>query len=112
MGALTLDREGDRLAARADIDHVNHRCRKGLINNIRSLRRLFGYVSRSCKVLGVGKTYDDDLYVYGVGRLPEAIEGFRLTLIQVEDMESLERFNRHLEPVPEEVLGRPFGGEP
>jgi len=49
------------------------------------------------------------LKLYREGDRPEAIEGFRLTLIQVEDMESLERFNRHLEPVPEEVLGRPLG---
>jgi hypothetical protein len=38
-GALCLYFKDGRWLARADIDHVYHRCRKGLIDNLRLLKR-------------------------------------------------------------------------
>jgi hypothetical protein len=38
-GALYLYFKDGRWLARADIDHVYHRCRKGLIDNLRLLKR-------------------------------------------------------------------------
>jgi hypothetical protein len=75
--------------ARADIDHVYHRCRKGLIDNLRLLKRLYDHLytngrpSRDgrLRLLGVSKAYDDDLYAYGVGRFPEEFDGLELTKI-------------------------------
>jgi hypothetical protein len=111
-GALCLYLKGDRCVARADIDHVYHKCRKGLIDNIRFLRRLFIYVfqdasqmGRPFRLLGVGKAYGDSLYVYGVGSFPEEFEGLKLIHIKAERVESLEALHYGLEPVPEEVVG-------
>ncbi len=114
-GALTLYLRGGRWAARADIDHVYHRCRKGLVENIRFLKRLYDYVcvrGSNGKVLGVGKAYDDDLYIYGVGRFPESFEGLRLRHIETETMDWFDRLHHYLDPVPEEVLREALGGEP
>jgi len=69
--------------ARADIDHVYHRCRKGLIDNLRLLKRLYDHLytngrpSRDgrLRLLGVGKAYGDGLYAYGVGRFPDEFDG-------------------------------------
>jgi hypothetical protein len=117
-GALCLYLKGDRCVARADIDHVYHKCRKGLIDNIRFLRRLFIYVfqdasqmGRPFRLLGVGKAYGDSLYVYGVGSFPEEFEGFRLIHIKTERVESLEALRYGLEPVPEEVVREALEGQ-
>jgi hypothetical protein len=111
-GALCLYLKGGRWIAVADIDHVYHKCRKGLIDNIRFLRRLFIYVfqdasqmGRPFRLLGVGKAYGDSLYVYGVGSFPEEFEGLKLIHIKAERVESLEALHYGLEPVPEEVVG-------
>jgi hypothetical protein len=111
-GALCLYFKDGRWLARADIDHVYHRCRKGLIDNLRLLKRLYyhlytnGRASRDGRLrfLGVGKAYDDGLYAYGVGRFPEEFEGLKIKHIEVEKVESLEALNYSLEPVPEEVV--------
>jgi hypothetical protein len=111
-GALYLYLKGGRWIAVADIDHVYHRCRKGLIDNLRLLKRLYyhlytnGRPSRDGKLrlLGVGKAYDDDLYAYGVGRFPEEFDGLKIKHLEVEKVESLEALNYSLEPVPEEVV--------
>jgi hypothetical protein len=111
-GALCLYFKDGRWLARADIDHVYHRCRKGLIDNLRLLKRLYDYLymngrpSRDgrFRLLGVGKAYDDDLYAYGVGRFPEEFDGLKIKDIEVEKVESLEALQYGLEPVPEEVV--------
>jgi hypothetical protein len=111
-GALCLYFKDGRWLARADIDHVYHRCRKGLIDNLRFLKRLYyhlytnGRASRDGRLrfLGVGKAYDDGLYAYGVGRFPEEFEGLKIKHLEVEKVESLEALNYSLEPVPEEVV--------
>jgi hypothetical protein len=111
-GALYLYFKDGRWLARADIDHVYHRCRKGLIDNLRFLKRLYyhlytnGRASRDGRLrfLGVGKAYDDGLYAYGVGRFPEEFEGLKIKHLEVEKVESLEALNYSLEPVPEEVV--------
>jgi hypothetical protein len=112
-GALCLYFKDGRWLARADIDHVYHRCRKGLIDNLRFLKRLYDYLymngrpSRDgrFRLLGVGKAYDDDLYTYGVGRFPEEFDGLKIKHIETETMEGFERLHYYMQPVPEEVVG-------
>jgi hypothetical protein len=111
-GALCLYFKDGRWLARADIDHVYHRCRKGLIDNLRFLKRLYDYLymngrpSRDgrFRLLGVSKAYGDGLYAYGVGRFPERFDGLKIKHIEVEKVESLEALQYGLEPVPEEVV--------
>jgi hypothetical protein len=111
-GALCLYFKDGRWLARADIDHVYHRCRKGLIDNLRLLKRLYdhlytnGRASRDgrFRLLGVGKAYGDGLYAYGVGRFPEEFDGLKIKHIEVEKVESLEALQYGLEPVPKEVV--------
>jgi hypothetical protein len=111
-GALYLYFKDGRWLARADIDHVYHRCRKGLIDNLRLLKRLYDHLytngrpSRDgrLRLLGVSKAYDDDLYAYGVGRFPEEFDNLKIKHIEVEKVESLEALHYSLEPVPEEVV--------
>jgi hypothetical protein len=111
-GALCLYFKDGRWLARADIDHVYHKCRKGLIDNLRLLKRLYdhlytnGRASRDgrLRLLGVGKAYGDGLYAYGVGRFPEEFDGLKIKHIEVEKVESLEALQYGLEPVPEEVV--------
>jgi len=98
-------------SARADMDHVYNRCRKGLIENLRFLKMLYDEMyyrgrtkGRRFELVGVGKAYDDTLYVYGIGKFPPEFEGFRVNYVEVEDVEALERFHSHLEPVPEDVI--------
>jgi hypothetical protein len=111
-GALCLYFKDGRWLARADIDHVYHKCRMGLIDNLRFLKRLCDYLytngrpSRDgrFRLLGVGKAYGDGLYAYGVGRFPEEFDGLKIKHIEVEKVESLEALQYGLEPVPEEVV--------
>jgi hypothetical protein len=111
-GALCLYFKDGRWLARADIDHVYHKCRKGLIDNMRLLKRLYDYLymngraSRDgrLRLLGVGKAYGDGLYAYGVGRFPEEFDGLKIKHLEVEKVESLEALNYSLESVPEEVV--------
>ena len=111
-GALYLYFKDGRWLARAD-DHVYHKCRKGLIDNLRLLKRLYDHLytngrpSRDGKLrlLGVGKAYDDDLYAYGVGRFPEEFDGLKIKHLETETMEGFERLHYYMQPVPEEVVG-------
>jgi hypothetical protein len=111
-GALYLYFKDGRWLARADIDHVYHKCRKGLIDNLRFLKRLYyhlytnGRPSRDgrLRLLGVSKAYDDDLYTYGVGRFPEEFDGLKIKHIETETMEGFERLHYYMQPVPEEVV--------
>jgi hypothetical protein len=111
-GALCLYFKDGRWLARADIDHVYHKCRKGLIDNLRLLKRLYDYLymngrpSRDgrLRLLGVGKAYGDGLYAYGVGRFPEEFDGLKIKHLEVEKVESLDALHYSLEPVPEEVV--------
>jgi hypothetical protein len=111
-GALCLYFKDGRWLARADIDHVYHKCRKGLIDNLRLLKRLYDHLymngrpSRDgrFRLLGVGKAYGDGLYAYGVGRFPEEFDGLKIKHLEVEKVESLEALQYGLEPVPEEVV--------
>jgi hypothetical protein len=103
-----------RWSARAEMD-VYNRCRKGLIENLRFLKMFYEVMYYRGKpkageftVVGVGKAYDDSLYIYGIGRFPQEYEGFRVNYVEAEDVEALERFHSHLEPVPEDVLEEAF----
>jgi hypothetical protein len=58
--------------ALADIDHVHHKCREGMIDNISFLYSMMCELrSKGYNVLVVGKAFDDDLYVYVVDRVEE-----------------------------------------
>jgi hypothetical protein len=111
-GALYLYLKGDRWIALADIDHVYHRCRKGLIDNLRLLKRLYDHLYTNgrpssdgrLRLLGVSKAYDDDLYTYGVGRFPEEFDGLKIKHLETETMEGFERLHYYMQPVPEEVV--------
>jgi hypothetical protein len=111
-GALCLYFKDGRWLARADIDHVYHRCRKGLIDNLRLLKRLYDHLytngrpSRDgrLRLLGVSKAYGDGLYVYGVGRFPDEFDGLKIKHIETETMEGFERLHYYMQPVPEEVV--------
>jgi hypothetical protein len=111
-GALYLYFKDGRWLARADIDHVYHRCRKGLIDNLRFLKRLYDHLYTNgrpssdgrLRLLGVSKAYDDDLYTYGVGRFPEEFDGLKIKHIETETMEGFERLHYYMQPVPEEVV--------
>jgi len=111
-GAVKLYLKGYvKWEARADMDHVYHRCYKGLIENLRFLKMFFEEMYYRGKpkageftIVGVGKAYDDDLYVYGIGKFPQEFEGFRVNYVEAEDVEALERFHSHLEPVPEDII--------
>jgi hypothetical protein len=115
-GAVRLYLKGYvKWEARADMDHVYHRCRKGLIENLRFLKLFYEVMYYRGKpkageftVVGVGKAYDDSLYIYGIGRFPQEYEGFRVNYVEAEDVEALERFHSYLEPVPEDVLEEAF----
>jgi hypothetical protein len=115
-GAVKLYLKGYvKWEARADMDHVYHRCRKGLIENLRFLKLFYEVMYYRGKpkageftVVGVGKAYDDSLYIYGVGRFPQEYEGFRVNYVEAEDVEALEKFHSHLESVPEDVLEEAF----
>jgi hypothetical protein len=114
-GAVKLYPKGGKWSARADMDHIYNRCLKGLVENLRFLKRLYDdlyyhmyYRKRvgggRFVIVGVGKAYDDTLYVYGVGRFPREFKGFRVGYVEVEDVEALERFHYHLQSVPEDVI--------
>jgi hypothetical protein len=100
-----------RWSARADME-VYNRCRKGLIENLRFLKMFYEEMlyyrgkpkAGEFTVVGVGKAYDDSLYVYGIGRFPQEYEGFRVNYVEAEDVEALEKFHSYLEPVPEDVI--------
>jgi hypothetical protein len=118
-GALCLYFKDGRWLAVADIGHLYHKCRKGLIDNLRLLKRLYyhlytnGRPSRDgrFRLLGVGKAYGDGLYAYVVGRFPEEFDGLKIKHIEVEKVESLEALNYSLEPVPEEVVRETLEGD-
>jgi hypothetical protein len=111
-GAIYLYFKDGRWLARADIDHVYHRCRKGLIDNLRLLKRLYDHLYTNgrpssdgrLRLVGVGKAYDDDLYAYGIGRFPEEFDGLKIKHIETETMEGFERLHYYMQPVPEEVV--------
>lgn len=112
---MKLYRKNFEWSARADMDRVYNRCRKGLVENLKFLKRLYDdlhyymyYRKRvgggRFEIIGVGKAYDDTIYIYGVGRFPQEFEGFRVNYVEVEEVEALERFHSHLELVPEDVI--------
>jgi hypothetical protein len=89
-GALYLYFKDGRWFARADIDHVYHRCRKGLIDNLRLLKRLYDHLYTNGR-----PSRDGRLRLLGVSKIKH---------IEVEKVESLEALHYSLEPVPEEVV--------
>ncbi|MCL7383018.1 MAG: hypothetical protein LZ174_01800, partial [Thaumarchaeota archaeon] len=71
-GSIFLYVKDIKLKALADIDHVHHKCREGMINNISFLYSMMCELrSRGYDVLVVGKAFDGDLYVYVVDRVEE-----------------------------------------
>jgi hypothetical protein len=61
-GSIFLYVKDGKLKTLADIDHVYHKCREGLIDNIVFLYRVMCELrSNGYNVLVVGKAFDDDL---------------------------------------------------
>jgi hypothetical protein len=61
-GSIFLYVKDGKLKALADINHVYHKCREGLIDNIVFLYRVMCELrSNGYNVLVVGKAFDDDL---------------------------------------------------
>jgi hypothetical protein len=58
-----------KLKALAYIDHVYHKCREGLIDNIGFLYRMMCELKSTGYNVVVGKAFDDDLYVYVSGKM-------------------------------------------
>jgi len=62
-GSFSLYFRDGGLRVLADIDHVFHKCMRGLKENIVFLDGVFNYLrSRGYYVAVVGKAFDDDLY--------------------------------------------------
>jgi hypothetical protein len=64
-GSISLYLKDGKLRVLAYIDHVHHKCREGLIDNIGFLYRIMCELkSTGYDVVVVGKAFDDDLYIY------------------------------------------------
>lgn len=112
-GAMSLYRAGSGFRALADIDHVYHRCVKGLIYNIRFLYGMFKYFEESgLKVLAIEKAYDDDLYLYLKDSYPENRVRYLEFNVLVFPNLSLERFlqmNNYMQLVDRKIVEEAIG---
>jgi len=71
-GSIFLYVKDGELKALADIDHVYHKCREGLIDNIGFLYNMMCELkSNGYNVVAIGKAFDDDLYIYVRGEVEE-----------------------------------------
>jgi hypothetical protein len=108
-GSIFLYVKDRKLKALADIDHVHHKCREGLINNIGFLYRMMCRLrSRGYDVLVVGKAFDDDLYAYFVDRVEEeniVYNGLDVKVIGgFNNIEGFEKVNWYTQVVGEETV--------
>ena len=114
-GSLFLFIE-DGVGVYADIDHVFHRCREGLIQNIRFLYSMFKHFSgMDLKVVAVGKAFDDSLYLYvsNILRLHQGRAVYRDFTVSVIDNTSLEEFKRrhyYMQIVDKDIVEEALGG--
>jgi hypothetical protein len=108
-GSIFLYVRNGRLKALADIDHVFHKCREGLIDNIGFLYSMMCELkSKGYDVVVVGKAFDDDLYAYVVDRVEEeniVYNGLPVKVIGgFNNIEGFERMNWYMQVVDEETI--------
>jgi hypothetical protein len=108
-GAVSLYVKDGKLKVLADIDHVYHKCREGLIDNIGFLYRMMCELkSKGYNVVVVGKAFDDDLYVYASDRPSEDkifYRGFTLKVLNnLKSIEGFEKMNWYMQSVDDETV--------
>jgi hypothetical protein len=108
-GSIFLYVRNGRLKALADIDHVFHKCREGLIDNISFFYSMMCKLrSKGYDVVVVGKAFDDDLYAYVVDRVEEeniVYNGLPVKVIGgFNNIEGFERMNWYMQVVDEETI--------
>jgi hypothetical protein len=108
-GSIFLYVRNGRLKALADIDHVFHKYREGLIDNIGFLYSMMCELkSKGYDVVVVGKAFDDDLYAYVVDRVEEeniVYNGLPVKVIGgFNNIEGFERMNWYMQVVDEETI--------
>jgi len=113
-GSIFLYVKDGELKALADIDHVFHKCREGLRENIVFLYRMMcEFKSKGYDVLVVGKAFDDDLYAYFVGRVEEekiVYNGLNVKVIGgFNNIEGFEKMNWYMQSVDGEMIAEAIG---
>jgi len=111
-GALYVYKVDGEWRALADIDHVYHKCREGLIGNIRELARIFEVVKQmGIKAVIVGKAYDDDLYLYArdVRRGTVMLNGLNIRVSEAPEISFFERMESYMDRVSPDILGEALG---
>jgi len=108
-GAVSLYVKDGKLKVLADIDHVYHKCREGLIDNICFLYRMMCELrSKGYNVVVIGKAFDDDLYVYVSDRPSENkifYKGFTLKVLDnIKSIDSFEKMNWYMQIVNDETI--------
>jgi len=108
-GSIFLYVKDGKLKTLADIDHVYHKCREGLIDNIVFLYRVMCELrSNGYNVLVVGKSFDDDLYVYASDRPSENkifYKGFTLKVLDnFKSIEGFEKMDWYMQSVDDETV--------
>ena len=113
-GSLYLYVKGGAFRAIADIDHVFRFCRRGLVEGLRFMLRLFRRLeAMGLEPVAVGKAFDDTLYAYVRSRRTDGwveFEGMRVAVWSMESsVEEFEKRHHYMERVGEDVLAEALG---
>ncbi|MEN2975439.1 MAG: hypothetical protein ABDH32_07720 [Candidatus Caldarchaeales archaeon] len=109
-GAMYLYVRGGRFRVLADMDHVYDKCKYGFIDNLKYFYHMFMFFKERClDVIGVGKAYDDDLYVVSTGSSSGRFknveyDGRKISFMRFKNVEDFEHFERYLQMVDLEVV--------
>jgi hypothetical protein len=108
-GSIFLYVKDRKLMALADIDHVHHKRREGMIDNISFLYSMMCELrSKGYDVVVVGKAFDDDLYVYFVDRVGEekiVYNGLDVKVVGgFNNVDDFERMGWYTQVVDEETV--------
>jgi hypothetical protein len=108
-GSISLYLKDGKTRVLADIDHLHHKCREGLIDNIGFLYGMMCELkSTGYNVIVVGKVFNDDLYIYVSGRIIEdKILYRRFTLNVFDNLNSIDCFERaswYMQSMDEETV--------
>jgi hypothetical protein len=101
-GSIFLYVKDGKLKALADIDHVFHKCREGLRENIKFLMKmLYEFRSRGYDAVAVCKDFDDDLYIYVRGEVGEDTVKYNGLDVKIVDsgIEEFEEMNYYMDRV-------------
>jgi hypothetical protein len=107
-GSIFLYFKDGELRVLGDIDHVYHKCRESLIDNIGFLYRMMCELkSTGYNVVVVRKAFDDDLYVYVVDRVGEGkivYNGLHVMVGGLNSIEGFERMNWYMQTIDDETV--------